>query len=352
MVHDPNTLIGRVFAGYRFERLLVETPDSYTFITSDTRFGAPVCLMVLRGPPPGPRLEWQLGVLYGLQHSNLARLHQSFRLEDATPVLVVERAGGQTLQQLLASRPVSLAEVVYILEQILGGLETCHAHGVVHRDLRPGNVRIQPRLGGGIGRVKVLSVGLAQLLSDRSAPVVGDRLYGHPQFTAPEQWVNRQVDARTDIYAVGLLGFALVQGSNFIRPGEPLDVCAQHFRAPRPLLTETAGGEPVPATLAAALARAAHPQQGQRFSSARKMREVLSSIELPRGMTGPIRQVKLSESSWTNQAIDMDASLLDEIAREVETWKGEESLELDESLDETIIEDGATGGLFTFDDEE
>lgn len=321
---DAQALVGTTAGGYLLERVLQDAPDSVLYATPDPRHGRPIAVKVLRAPRPGPRYERVAAIVKSIDSVRVTELYAALRLEGGMPALVVEHAGGRSLVERLDEGPIGLVEGIRAMEHLLDALDACHSAGIIHRDLRPRALRLIPRLGRSGNDLKLLDAGVAQMLSDRAAPAVGELLYGHPLFTAPEQWVNREVDARTDLYAAGLLGLVMFSGEHFIQPGPPLAVCAQHFRQPRPELTETAGGEPMPPSLTHLLVRATNPDRAARFRNVAQMRLALGRARaaLPRHPTGPMRHARSSIESLTNIVFEGDASMLEGIAAEASGWDG------------------------------
>lgn len=322
MSFEAQALVGTEAGGYLLDRVLVDASDGVLYASRDPRHDRPLAVKVLRCPRPGPRFERVAAVVRDLDSPRLARLFATARLEGGHPAVIVEYVGGRTLLDRLRGGPIGLVEGIRAMEHLLDALHTCHRAGIIHRDLRPRALRLVPRLGRAGNDLKLLDVGIAQMLSDRAAPAMGDVLYGHPLFTAPEQWVNREVDARTDLYAAGLLGLVMFSGDHFIKPGPPLEVCTQHFRAPRPRLVETAGGEPIPAPLANLLVRATDPDREKRFRNVAQMRLALDRARaaLPRRPTGPMRHAIASIESLSKVHFG-EASLLDGIAAQAASFE-------------------------------
>ncbi len=320
---DAQALVGKTVGGYALDSVLQDATDGVLYATADPRHGRPVAVKVLRCPRPGPRFERVAEVVGRIDTPRVARLYGTLRLEGGAPALVVELAGGVSLLDRLREGPLGLVEGIRAMEHLLDALHACHRAGIVHRDVRPRSVRLIRRLGRKGYDLKLLDVGLAQMLSDRAAPAVGELLYGHPLFTAPEQWVNREVDARTDLYAAGLLGLFMFSGEHFIQPGAPLEVCAQHFRAARPRLKETAGGEAIPVPLANLLVRATDPDREARFNNVAQMRLALDRARaaLPRHPTGPMRHAVASIESLSEVHFGRNAALLEGIAAEAASWE-------------------------------
>lgn len=266
----------------------------------DQRLGRHVAIKVLQAKGStfqqtdmGRRFQREAKAIAALIHPNLVTLIDYDILEDGTPAMVMERVDGVSLQKLLEVRKFTLDEIIELLCQALDALATCHDHGVVHRDLKPGNLLVQLRDGRPV--VKIIDFGLTKLVADEAATAltVNGQVFGSPRFMAPEQWLRRQVDGRTDLYAVGLIGYWLITGDHFIARGNPIDVCKAHLHQQRPPLEQTAGGEAVPPALAAAVAKAAHPDPAQRFPDARSMLAMINVLRpripnLSRATTGAL----------------------------------------------------------------
>lgn len=306
---------------------------------TDLATGGAVAVRLLVGvPPPTRRFEVESRRAMGLQHAHLGRLHGTFRLADGRAGYVVDPPRGDTLADRCAQMSFGLAETLAVLDAVLAALEVCHAAGVTHRDVRPEQVRLFEGPGG--ARLRLDGAGVAQLFSDGAAPALGGVLYGHPQFTAPEQWVNRAADARTDLYAVGLLGYVMISGRHFVEPGAPLDVCRRHFRAQRPAPVRSASGERVPPDLAAALVRAAHPEARARFPDATAMRAALATIAAR--TPAPLDSAELADLDPT---VDIEAELIGGSinlnAHDLEAMlvrDGDPAFSIDETPDDTLID--------------
>ncbi|MEZ4467529.1 MAG: protein kinase, partial [bacterium] len=192
-----------------------------------------------------------------------------------TPAMVMERVDGQSLRELMQSRVLGVGEVQEILRQSLSALGACHEAGIVHRDLKPGNVLVEER--GGELHVKIIDFGLTKITGAGANSVLtaAGEIFGSPRFMAPEQWMGQDVDGRTDLYALGLIGYCLLLGKHFIQPGNPVDVCRAHVQQPRPVLVQDALGQRIPAHVNDALLRATMPVRERRFPDAHAMRAAL-----------------------------------------------------------------------------
>ncbi|MCU0659388.1 MAG: serine/threonine protein kinase [Polyangiaceae bacterium] len=157
----------------------------------------------------------------GIEHAGIARILDDDESEDGSPFLVMELLTGETLDtrwRRMAGR-LPLAEVLAIGQALLDVLDAAHRKGILHRDIKPENVFLTAD-----GQVKLLDFGIARVREvDPTAPSVTrtGATIGTPAFMAPEQarGRNREIDGRSDLWAVGATLFALLTGS-FVHPGE------------------------------------------------------------------------------------------------------------------------------------
>lgn len=171
-----------------------------------------------------------------VQHPNIATVHD-FGVDDEGAYIVMELVLGKTLEEMIAQAPLTPAEFDSLVRQTLDAMITAHDQGIIHLDLKPGNLMITRPPDGGL-EVKILDFGLAKTAH---APVPLDRgsqqgLPGSVHFMAPEQFERTAVDARTDIYALGcVFYYALTQQHPFDGEMAP-QVMAAHLRTrPQPL---------------------------------------------------------------------------------------------------------------------
>src|SRR5262249_13533596 len=130
--------------------------------------------------------------------------------------LVMERVQGQTLTKAIDAGPLPPRRALVIARQLLEGLGHAHAHGMIHRDLKPDNVMLVDM--GGWERAQLVDWGLVKLIGDAEAVMGGGKLtrtgvvQGTPRYMAPEQALGRLVDGRVDLYALGLILFEMLTG--------------------------------------------------------------------------------------------------------------------------------------------
>ncbi len=192
----------------------------------DRRLGRLVAFKAIRPGPPeeGPqRAEWlarEAEAAARLDHPNIVTVHD-VGTGEAGPYIVMERLHGETLRERLDRGTVPSSEAYRIIREVARGVAHAHACGVVHRDLKPGNVFLR-RDGG----VKVLDFGLARMLGGGAGPAGGT-----PDYMAPEQGTGALGDARCDVYSLGVM---LEEMLGPARSSRPLGLVAERARAADP----------------------------------------------------------------------------------------------------------------------
>jgi serine/threonine protein kinase len=209
-----------------------------------------VALKVLRpelsGPEAAARLEREARILARLEHPGIVPVHDAGTLADGRIFYVMKLVLGERLQELAERAPLS--EVLRVFLRVCETVGFAHARGVVHRDLKPSNIMV-----GGFGEVLVLDWGIARVLGVPAEATAADSagaaeaasgtdtapgtVLGTPGFMAPEQAEGRldQVDARTDVFALGAILRALLAGGTVPRAvPRPLGSIWARAMAPRP----------------------------------------------------------------------------------------------------------------------
>jgi serine/threonine protein kinase len=147
-----------------------------------------------------PRLrelfEQELKALVKLRHKNVVEVHDVFTAEDGAPVIVMELLDAPSLRSRMAERPFLVREILHLALAVAGGLGHAHRAGIVHCDLKPDNILLPY---GEATRAKIIDFGIAQLSRARE----GTTRVGTPPYMAPEQLEDKDVDARTDLFALG-----------------------------------------------------------------------------------------------------------------------------------------------------
>lgn len=187
------------------------------------------------------------------------------------PYIVMELVHGKLLKDIIAAGPVPVETTVRYVDGILEALEYSHRAGVVHRDIKPGNVMVTDA-----GQVKVMDFGIARAVSDSSSTVAETTaIIGTAAYFSPEQAKGEPVDARADLYSTGVVLYELLAGRPPFRGESPVAVAYQHVsEAPLP---PSEVNETVPRALDAVALRAMAKDPFQRYQDAASFREALDA---------------------------------------------------------------------------
>jgi serine/threonine-protein kinase len=239
------------------------------------------------------QLRREAEITSSLRHPNIVQVLDFNQLPDGTPYIVMEFLEGVDLgQRLAAAGRLSPFDVVKFVAQIASGLAAAHAHGVVHRDLKPQNVFVLPMAGQAREFVKVLDFGISTIANAKgtvAADKGDDTVAGTPQYMSPEQAVgNPDVDGKTDQFALAAIAYEMLTGRQAF-PGKTLPAVLFNILHGEPL--------PLPATVLAtlgvqgdaALRRALSKQSAERYEDvlafAQAMQEAVlwgSGLRTPR----------------------------------------------------------------------
>jgi serine/threonine-protein kinase len=236
-----------------------------------------------------------------LTGAHVVKMMDVGRLESGVPYMVMERLEGSDLQQIIdAHGPLSISEAVACVLQICDALEEAHAAAIIHRDVKPENVFVAV-LGDGRRVVKLVDFGIAKLQRGPSSGRGLTRpreLIGSPWYMSPEQLRSPEsVDARTDVWSVGVVLYELLAGAPLFSGNSPAEICRQVLLdQPRPLEVFRAD---IPGALSAVIARCLEKDRNRRPST---IRELASALE-PFANAGAFDGVVVDAS----KRIDVDA---------------------------------------------
>jgi eukaryotic-like serine/threonine-protein kinase len=215
------------------------------------------------------RFEREVQLASQLLHPNTVEIYDFGRTREGQPYYVMEYLDGVTLAELvLHSGPVPIGRAIHILRQVAAALREAHLRGMVHRDVKPDNVMLCRR--GEDDVVKLLDFGLVKSLEHADTRDITKQLkiLGTPRYMAPERLINpADVDARSDIYALGAVAHYVLTGKQIFDGDDSLEISNQviHTPAPRVSATMPAVPEALDALVAACLEkdRSRRPQTAQ-----------------------------------------------------------------------------------------
>jgi serine/threonine-protein kinase len=269
---------GKVIHGrYQVERELGRGGMGAVFLARDSQLGELVALKMLSAhlfhdaTEAAERFRREASAARKITHPNVIRIHDLGEdPQSGSMFLSMEYFPGMTLAELIRRRgALPLDEARAILGQVCDGLDAAHTVGVIHRDLKPANILVSER-----SAVKIIDFGLAKASFWAGMTATG-LIMGTPEYMAPEQVRGREVDARSDIYALGAVGYHMLCGVPPFSGDTPIAVgfaqCTQPVRPPRELRPE------MPEPVAAALVRALQKEPQARFDTAAEFRRALTS---------------------------------------------------------------------------
>ncbi len=205
------------------------------YIAEDLRLHRKVAVKILRSdlardPAFVARFKKEALAAGGLNNPGIVAVFDSGE-DGPNSYIVMELVKGHTLRQVLQSdAEISQDEAVQIVTEILEALEYSHAEGIIHRDIKPGNIMITES-----GKVKVMDFGIARALDDIGATMTNTwSVVGTAQYLSPEQATGDSADARSDIYSVGCLMYELLVGRPPFIGDTPVSIAFQHVSAPLP----------------------------------------------------------------------------------------------------------------------
>ncbi len=251
----------------------------------DTRLGREVAVKVLAArmiEQSGLRLQREARAISSLNHPNICTLYDIGRDKDVD-YLVMEYVEGPTLAARLRDGPLALADVLRVGIQIAEALDYAHRRGIVHRDLKPGNIMLTAR------GAKLVDFGLAhwrEQMDETSGGAPPDSathltatgtMLGTPQYMAPEQVARGEVDARTDIFALGAVLFEMAHGRKAFPGDTTTEVIETIRKGAMPVVGPRESG--VPAALDRLIRRCLKSTPAERWQSAGEVLRELQRIE-------------------------------------------------------------------------
>ncbi|PBC78660.1 serine/threonine protein kinase [Streptomyces sp. TLI_235] len=289
MSEDGSTVEGHALGNGRYvlQRLLGQGGMASVHLAYDTVLDRQVAVKTLhtelgREASFKERFRREAQAVARLQHTNIVQVYDSG--EDiaadgaSTPYIVMEYVEGRALRDVLNDAigqhgAMPTAQALKITAAVLSALEASHDQGLVHRDIKPGNVMVNTK-----GIVKVMDFGIARALqSGVTSMTQTGMVVGTPQYLSPEQALGKSVDARSDLYSVGCMLFELLTGGLPFDGDSAFSIAYKHVQEepPAPSSINTT----VPPAVDALVARALRKDPAHRFPTAEAMRDEVERVE-------------------------------------------------------------------------
>src|SRR5262245_13288009 len=207
-------LAGKQIGAYKLTALLGAGGMGEVYRAEDTRLGRTVAVKVLPGELSQDkerlhRFVREARAASALSHANVAHIYEIGH-SDGLHFIAMEYVEGQSLAQKMAGKPLELREILHVGIQAADALDEAHRKGITHRDIKSANLMLTPK-----GQVKVLDFGLAKMTRPEGETAGSDvstsiqtapgRIMGTLQYMSPEQVLARELDARTDLFSLGVV---------------------------------------------------------------------------------------------------------------------------------------------------
>jgi serine/threonine protein kinase/tetratricopeptide (TPR) repeat protein len=278
-------MIGELFGNYKITQKLGAGGQGTVYKAVDQKLGRTVVLKVLPAEltikeANLKRFEREAQLASALDHPNICTI---FDMDEANGLhyIAMQFIDGKNVRQLCNGRPLELDSALRIGIQVTDALSAAHARGIMHRDIKSGNVMVTES-----GQVKILDFGLAKLMDEQQAVVSGVHQteltevgvpYGTATYAAPEQARGDKVDARADIFSTGVLLYEMLTGTWPFRGKNTIDVRhAVIHDQPKPLAEMRPGA--TPARLQQILDRAMQKEPKDRYQRIDQMRDELRKV--------------------------------------------------------------------------
>ena len=276
-VEYKETGIPGQYREYKIEEVLGQGGFSIVYRAEDVIGHRQVALKILRRERADSektlvRFRREASLLARLDHQNIVRVH-NFGRYVADFFIVMEVLAGPTIRDALdCGFEFKIEDAAVVVAQVLDGLERIHAEGVIHRDVKPENIKLQPE------RAVVMDLGLAHISGSAQLTMSGD-IFGTPRYMAPEQARGQKVTFHSDLYAAGVVLYELLTGEIPYEADSPVSLIFKiALEDPDPI---TEFRSDLPSSLVAFLSRVLAREPTGRFSSTQLAREeLLASVGL------------------------------------------------------------------------
>ena len=274
----------RVLAGrYALRRKVGEGAMGEVYEAEHVHLHRRVAVKILRPtiaaiPEAIARMQREAESMSGLGHPNIVDAIDFGHTDDGVAFLVMEWLEGENLDDMLARQRPDIATALDIAAQAAAGLAEAHRRGVIHRDLKPANLFVTTNHKGALV-IKVVDFGIAKLAEENTRLTATGVLVGTPNYMAPEQAMGEAVDARADIYALGVILYEMLTGVVPFRGDTALAVLHQHTSKMAALPSAAAPDRAISAELDDLVMRCLAKQPADRFASMEELGDALAVLQ-------------------------------------------------------------------------
>ncbi|HVY60842.1 MAG TPA: SUMF1/EgtB/PvdO family nonheme iron enzyme [Planctomycetota bacterium] len=314
--HSIKALIGRTIDRYKIIKLLGEGGFGAVYKAEHTLMKRDVAFKTLhkelgKDPAVLHRFKKEGQVAARFKHKNCIELYDFGQMDDGTYFMAMEFLPGKDLRDILKKKgALELGETFDIMIQSLAGLQAAHDGGVIHRDLKPDNIKLEEREGR-TDFVKILDFGIAKIIhkdlpetaldhqtgkmtEGEAGKIISEMgntdgvdpaesgfktqvgaFFGTPEYGSPEQCAGEEIDARSDIYTMGVILYELLTGSLPFVSKTPQGYLAQHMVAPPRPISEIRPDLKIPAEVEAIIMKALEKRREDRYQNCNEMAQAM-----------------------------------------------------------------------------
>jgi predicted Ser/Thr protein kinase len=257
------------YGRYKIESELGRGGMATVFLAHDPRFGRKVAVKVMSqalqdDPTFRGRFEREARIIATLEHPAIVPVYD-YGEEHNQPYLVMRHMRGGTLAERIIANPLSLETAVPIIQRLAGALDHAHQHGVIHRDLKPGNILFDQ-----YNNAFLTDFGIVKLAAGGSISLTGSGVIGTPAYMSPEQiHGEKTLDGRSDIYTLGIILFEMLTGRKPYRADTPVKQMMAHVLNPIPQIREFK--PELPDEFEHVIQRVLAKERNERFSTATEL---------------------------------------------------------------------------------
>ena len=278
------TLENKTIGPYKILKFLGDGGMGAVYLGHDLRLNRPVAIKLLSSYNATEaerlhRFRKEALAASALNHPNILTIYEIGEFEEHN-FIVTEYVDGETLLELIRDERLSLKRAIDIAIQVAGALTAAHSVGIVHRDIKPANIMVRAD-----DLVKVLDFGIAKITADGGKPTTGDSalqtmpgtVVGTAAYMSPEQARGQTIDARTDVWSLGVVLYEMVTGTRPFSGDTALDVMSAVIHSsPKSL---SANGQKVPARLQDIVDKALKKDRASRYQTAQEMLTDLKDLQ-------------------------------------------------------------------------
>ncbi|HET8783366.1 MAG TPA: serine/threonine-protein kinase, partial [Pyrinomonadaceae bacterium] len=274
-------MIGQVISHYRIVGEIGRGAMGVVYLAEHTVLGRRVAIKTSNSNHG--RFLREARAASALSHPHIATIHDYGKTDDGQPYIVMEYVEGKTLADLIREKSLTIPKCLRIVREVAEALAEAHRHNIIHRDIKPSNIAVDDR-----GIVKVLDFGLAKQIGVEPVEAEVDAnsldtrtrdglLVGTPMYFSPEQALGVKLDARSDIFSLGLVLYECLAGKPAFYGVTPMEICAKVIRDD-PVPPSQINRE-IPSDLERVTLRALEKSADKRYQSARELASDLETLE-------------------------------------------------------------------------